>query len=191
MNARRLAHSVTLALLATAALVHAGVSDPIKKAVKERYRESDLKNWGEMAGGVKKYGAVLVALKPLPARADRASGIVKVMDPVRIDIENGKAIATGDASTKLLPGTLLVVVGTKFDDGYIELTCRTVDPANQVQRIADVQNTFERVGTRFRFIFDQAALEGNEPSPIFKAIDQWVKIFAGIEEAQAFAKALQ
>ncbi len=173
-----------------------GLSKQAKKQVEERYKKSKMAGWGADAGSFKEWGTVLVAVKRLPMRADMSMGMVSGPFPVEVDIRDSEIIMRGDYTHEVEPGTILGILDRKIKDDRIELSCRTAEPAHQVQRLEGIhgagggQQSFERTTTKLRFFFDEATMETSDLDHIYTAIDSWVKPFSTLEDAIAFASTL-
>ena len=115
-----------------------GLSKQAKKQVEERYKKSKMAGWGRDAGSLKELGTVLVARKRLPMRADFSLGMVKGPLPVEVDIRGSEIMKTGDYTHEVEPGTILGILDLKIKDDWIELSCRTAEPAHQVQRLEGI-----------------------------------------------------
>ncbi len=187
--------TIVVLLFSQAALAK-GLSKQAKKQVEERYKKSKMAGWGADAGSLKELGTVLVAVKRLPMRADLSMGMVKGPFPVEVDIRDSEIIKRGDYTHEVEPGTILGILDRKIKDDRIELSCRTAEPAHQVQRLEGIhgvgggQKSFERTTTRLRFFFDEATMESGDLDHIYTAIDSWVKPFSTLEDAIAFASTL-
>ncbi len=173
-----------------------GLPKQAKKEIEERYKKSKMAGWGADAGSLKELWTVLVAVKRLPMRADLSMGMVKGPFPVEVDIRDSEIIMRGEYTHEVEPGTILGLLNLKIKDNRIELSCRTAEPAHQVQRLEGIhgagggQKSFERTTTRLRFFFDEATMESGDLDHIYTAIESWVKPFPTLEDAIAFASTL-
>ena len=177
-----------------------GLSKQAKRQVEERYKKSKMAGWGADAGSFKEWGTVLVGVKRFPMQADRSLPAsfapVMVFDPVEVDIKDGEIVESGHYTHEVEPGTILGILDLKTKDDRIELSCRTAEPAHQVQRLGGIhgagggQKSFERTTTKLRFFFDEATLKSGDLDHIYTAIDSWVKPFSTLEDAIAFASTL-
>jgi len=189
--------TVVVLLFSQAALAK-GLPKQAKKQVEERYKKGKMAGWGADAGSFKEWGTVLVAVKRLPMRADLSMGdIFKVSGPfpVEVDIRDSEIIKRGEYTHEVDPGTILGILDLKTKDDRIELSCRTAEPAHQVQRLGGIyagggQKSFERTTTKLRFFFDEATMESGDLDHIYTAIESWVKPFPTLEDAIAFASTL-
>jgi len=182
-----------VALLFSQAALAKGLSNQAKKQVEERYQKSKMAGWGRDAGSLKELGTVLVAVKRLPMRADFSMGMVRGPLPVEVDIKDGEIVKSGNYTHEVEPGTILGILDLKIKDDRIELSCRTAEPAHQVQRLGGIhgvgggQQSFERTTTKLRFFFNEATMEASDLDHIYTVIDSWVKPFSTLEDAIAFA----
>ena len=67
-----------------------------------------------------------------------AVGMVRGPLPVEVDIKDGEIVKSGNYTHEVEPGTILGILDLKIKDDRIELSCRTAEPAHQVQRLGGI-----------------------------------------------------
>jgi len=168
----------------------AGLPKEAKKQIEAKYQKTKLfSTWTTTVEAFREElnsALVVIQDRVIPAVADRQILLTKGPDQ-RFDVDiRDEKIVRSDEYDDLLPlGTIMGIYDVKFKDDRVELFCRTASP-RQLEIFGG-----RYLNTKLRFYFNDRTMKSGDIDTIFAAIDQWVKPFSTLEEAEEFAKGLE
>jgi len=176
-------------LLASPFSLMAGLPKEAKKRIEAKYQKTKLfSTWKTTVSNFREElnsALVVIQDRVIPAVTDHGFLLVRQPDTsFDLDIRDGK-IVRFDEYHQLLPlGTIMGIYDVKFKDDRVELFCRTASP-RQLEIFGG-----HYLNTKLRFYFNDRTMKSGDIETIFAAIDQWVKPFSSLEEAEQFAENL-
>ena len=150
------------------------VSEPVRDALTERFTLSRIE--APSIGGQRLSLGVTLMLQTdgIPAKPLRITQPnpklprVHAGDYALVEVAQDGSATTGSEELRLARGTRFAVLDLKLDADRIRLFTHTIEPVLQTEG-RPIHGC-----TEFVFRFAPAILQGNDPAPILRRIDQWL-----------------
>ncbi len=150
------------------------VSEPVRDALTERFTLSRIEAPSVGGQSLSPGTTLMLRMDGMPAKPLRITQPnpklprVHAGDYALVEVAQDGRATTGPGEFRLAMGTRLAVLDLKMDVDRVRLFTHTIEPVSQ----AEGRPVYGC--TEFVFRFAPAILQGNDPAPILRRIDQWL-----------------
>jgi hypothetical protein len=150
------------------------VSEPVRDALTERFTLSRIEAPSIGGQSLSRGTKLVLRIDGMPAMPLRITQPnpklprVHAGDYALVEVAQDGRATTGPGELRLAMGTQLAVLDLKMDADRVHLFTHTIELVSQ----AEGRRTYGC--TEFVFRFAPALLQGNDPAPILRRIDQWL-----------------